>query len=80
MGCIENIEFLSKEVELIQERLIKYVSDKGIKQNVLAKKCGMTPMAVSSSMRNERRLTLEEYAAICRFFGISMDYFNKDDK
>lgn len=63
---------------MIQENLIKYVSDKGIKQNVLAEKCGMTPMAVSSSMRSERRLTLEEYAAICKFLGLSMDYFNEE--
>ena len=49
----------------------------GIKQKVLAEKCGMTEMAVSSSMRNERKLTLDEYSAICKFLGLSLDTFNE---
>lgn len=65
---------------MIQENLFRYVSDRGIKQNVIADKCGMTRMAVSSSMRNERKLTLDEYGAICKFLGVSMDTFNEVPK
>ena len=61
---------------MIQERLTAYINDMGIKQKVLAEKCGMTEMAVSSSMRNERKLTLDEYSAICKFLGLSLDTFN----
>lgn len=62
---------------MIQERLTEYINRMGIKQKTLAEKCGMTEMAVSSSMRNERKLTLDEYSAICKFLGLSLDTFSK---
>ena len=61
---------------MIQEQLTEYINSIGIKQKTIAEKCGMTEMAVSSSMRNERKLTLDEYGAICEFLGLSLDTFN----
>ncbi|WP_321974266.1 helix-turn-helix transcriptional regulator [Paratractidigestivibacter sp.] len=61
---------------MIQEKLATYIGDMGIKQKTLAEKCGMSEMAVSAAMRGERRVTLDEYAAICGFLHVSMDFFN----
>ena len=61
---------------MVQERLTAYINDMGIKQKVLAEKCGMTEMAVSSSMREERKLTRDESSAICKSLGVSLDACN----
>ena len=63
---------------MIQEKLVTHIRGLGIKQKMLAEKCDMSEMAVSSVMRGERKLTLEEYAAICKFLGVSMDFFNDE--
>lgn len=63
---------------MIQEKLTTHIRGLGIKQKKLAEECDMSEMAVSSVMRGERKLTLEEYAAICKFLGVSMDFFNDE--
>ena len=60
---------------MIQENLAAYVADKGIKQKVLAEKVGMTEVAVSSMLRCDRKLTADEYSAICYFLGVSTEKF-----
>lgn len=75
MHTVESKEILWKEGKMIQERLVDYINGLGVKQIAIAQACGMTPQAVSESMRCERRFTIEEYAAICRFLGVSMDDF-----
>ena len=60
---------------MIQDNLVSYITSMGIKQSVIAEQCGMTDMAISSSMRGERKLTLDEFSSICQFLGMSMDAF-----
>ena len=60
---------------MVQERLSTYVKDMGIKQKSIADKTGMTEVAVSCAMRGERRLSADEFCAICDAIDKPMDFF-----
>lgn len=64
---------------MIQENLTRYIKERGYKQCVVREAAGIKSDATfSNMMANKRKLTLDEYAAICRFLGVPMDYFNEE--
>lgn len=65
---------------MIYERIAKFVEENGIKQSALAKKTGMTKQALSESLRGLRKITAEEYVAICRALKKSPNFFSDDEK
>ena len=65
---------------MIYERIAKFVEENGIKQSALAEKTGMTKQALSNSLRGLRKITAEEYAAICRALKKSPSFFSDDEK
>lgn len=64
---------------LIALNIRNYLEDKGITQEWLAQKIGMSKQTMSATLKGTRRLTAEEYVAICAALDLSMDYF-KDTK
>lgn len=58
-----------------QKNLFQYIEDKGIKKSAICEATGINQNAMSRSSRCVRRLTVDEYGAICRFIGMPMDYF-----
>lgn len=63
---------------MITKRIAKYIKDNGLIQSAIARKAGMTKQAMSDSMRGVRRLTADEYVAICDALGKSLDFFAQD--
>lgn len=67
---------LNKEVNiLIAANIRKYLEEKGITQEWLAQKIGMSKQAMSATLKGTRRLTADEYVDICVALDLSMDYF-----
>lgn len=65
---------------MIYERIAKFVEENGIKQSALADKTGMTKQALSESLRGLRKITAEEYVAICRALKKSPNFFSDNEK
>lgn len=63
----------------VQTALVERIKEKGIKQTAIAEATGLGPTAVSRTMSLQRRLTLDEFSAICEFLGVSMDEFRPDE-
>lgn len=60
---------------MIAANIRKYLEEKGITQEWLAQKIGMSKQAMSATLKGTRRLTADEYVDICAALGLSMDYF-----
>lgn len=60
---------------MVVEQLAQYVSNKGIKQRVLADAIGMTPQAMSETLAGRRTLTADEYGDICEFLEVPYERF-----
>ncbi|WP_083526936.1 helix-turn-helix domain-containing protein [Thermophilibacter mediterraneus] len=65
---------------LIYQRIRAYMERMGFTQSVVAKNAGMTKVAMSESLRGNRRLTADEYVAICNALGVSADFFSQDQE
>lgn len=55
----------------INAYLSNYMRRHGIKQSYLSSKTGLSPDAISRIMRNERKITAEEFLEIC--FALKID-------
>lgn len=62
---------------MIWKEIRKYIDERGFIQSVVARNAGMTKMALSDSLRGNRRLTAEEYLAICRALDVPASYFDE---
>lgn len=60
---------------MIADKIRQYIERKGISQAAIARKAGMTKQAMSTSLRGMRKLSAEEYVAICDALGVGTDYF-----
>ena len=60
---------------MLAERIKEYAAEMGIKQNAVAKAAGISASAMSEAMRGNRRLTAEEYVAICDFLNVPYSKF-----
>lgn len=63
---------------MVHERIADYLTDKGIKQSFLVRETGMSANAISCTLKGERKLTVEEYAAICNALGVKPSAFFDD--
>lgn len=57
--------------------IVEYMETRGISQSKLARKTGIRIPALCLALNGRRKLTLEEYAAICFVLGVNTDYFLK---
>ena len=63
---------------MIWQKIRNYIDQKGFVQAVVARNAGMTKVALSESLRGNRRLTADEYVRICDALGVSADFFNHE--
>ena len=63
---------------MIYQAIREYIDRMGFTQTVVARNAGMTKVALSESLRGNRRLTADEYVSICRALGVSADFFNQE--
>lgn len=59
----------------VAARMADYISERGIKQKAIANATGMTPQAISETMKGNRSLTADEYGDICAFLRVPYDQF-----
>lgn len=52
-----------------------YLLNNGITQSFISKKTGIEPSKLNLSLQGKRRLSLEEYAAICGVLGVDTNKF-----
>lgn len=63
---------------MIWQNIRKYIDEKGFVQATVAKNAGMTKMALSESLRGNRRLTADEYLSICKALNVPADFFDSE--
>lgn len=62
---------------MIYELIAAYLQENGFVQASVARKSGMTEQALSDSLRGVRRLTAEEYVAICHTLNVDTGLFDE---
>lgn len=60
---------------MIAERINYYLDDHGIMNKFVAERSGIPLNTFSMMMNGKRKITADEYAAICRALGLSLDTF-----
>lgn len=60
---------------MVRENIFDYLRANGIKQEFLATKANLTPVAISNLANGKRGLDVEEYVRICNALGVSFDTF-----
>ena len=64
---------------MIYQRIAEYLEEKGIKQITIAEKVGMSKVAMSEALRGNRKIEVEEYAAICEALELPPEKFINED-
>ena len=65
---------------MLAERIKEYVDDHGIMQIAIANAIGMSKVAMSETLNGNRRMTAEEYVAICDFLEVPYSKFTNDEQ
>lgn len=55
----------------------KYLEENGISQAHVGKRAGLNLTKLNMALNGNRKMTLEEYAAICGVLGVNTDFFLK---
>lgn len=60
---------------MIYKLIRKFIKDHGLKFSFVAEKAGIPNVAFISAMNGQRKISAEEYFAICDALGVSADTF-----
>lgn len=60
---------------MLSEKIKKYLDDKGIKYGFVADGIGVSVSTFSGMINGKRKITAEEYFAICNFLCVGLDFF-----
>lgn len=60
------------------EKIFDYIVQNGIKQTVIADKCGWTKQKLHCLLHGKNRITVEDYEAICEVLSVPFDFFCED--
>lgn len=63
----------------INQRIRIYLKSKGITARSVAQRSGLDEKLLSRMLTNKRKITTEEYGAICKALEVSEDYFYKEN-
>ena len=59
----------------VYEKVKEYITEQGIKQSVLAKKCNISENTFSAIMNGKRTMYAEDLRAICLALNVSPEQF-----
>jgi len=59
----------------VYEKVHTYITERGIKQNVLAKKCNISTSTFSAMMNGNRKMYAEDLRSICYALEVSPEVF-----
>ena len=60
---------------MIYEQIANYLKRNGIKQSFLAENTSLSRQAISEALNGRRKITVEEYADICKALNVSVNRF-----
>lgn len=60
---------------MLCERIKKYIEESGFKLTAIAEKVNIPMNTFSAMMNGKRKITAEEYFAICRALNVPLDQF-----
>lgn len=63
---------------MIGIKVKKYLDENGIKYSFLSEKIGMPMNVLSPLLSGKRKMSVEEYFAICEALGVPVDTFEPD--
>lgn len=61
----------------VEQKIKEYLEENGISQAHIGRKAGLNLTKLNLSLNGNRKMTLEEYAAICGALGVNTDFFLK---
>lgn len=59
----------------VGEKIRRYMEDKGVSQVYVCRRTGIKPPKLNLALSCKRRLTFEEYEAICWALGVGVETF-----
>ena len=65
---------MSKEVNIVGERIIQLLKSRHMRQSYLAEKAGISRYAISKAITGEAKLSIDNAIKIADYFGVSLDY------
>ena len=65
---------------MLAKRIKEYMAEKGIMQVAVANAIGISKVAMSETLKGNRRLTAEEYIAICDFLEVPYSKFTEKEE
>lgn len=60
---------------MLSERIRKYIEESGVKFGVIADRIGIPMNTFSAMMNGKRKITAEEYFAICKALNVPLEQF-----
>ena len=66
-----------REIKMLSEKIKKYIANSGYKINAIAERAGLPANTFSAMINGKRKITAEEYFAICKALGVALDYFTE---
>lgn len=60
---------------MVYQRIADYIKERGITQAHICRETGLGSNAVSQLLKGERKITIEEYIAICDALSVPLDQF-----
>ena len=63
---------------MLNQRIKKFMEERGIKQSFLKDHLGMKASTVNALLNGNRKITAEEYFKICNALKVPLDYFKSD--
>lgn len=62
---------------MLGKKIKEYIANSGYKIGVIAERAGLPANTFSAMINGKRKITAEEYFAICKALGVELDYFMK---
>lgn len=63
---------------MLNQRIKKFMEERGIKQSFLKKQLGMKASTVNALLNGNRGISAEEYFKICDALKVPLEYFRTD--
>ncbi len=64
----------------IQNNILLYLHNKGIRQSFIAQKCGWSKQKLHFMLHKKQSMTVEEYGLICDVLNVSYDFFMHENE
>lgn len=65
---------------MLAERIKEYTKEKGIMQSTMADAIGISKVAMGETLKGNRKMSAEEYIAICDFLEVPYSKFTDQEE